>query len=40
MRKGYRNGKIKRTVMPGKNVNQTKLKTIIGKIPDSADFYK
>ncbi|MDI3536598.1 MAG: hypothetical protein PWP30_1080 [Eubacteriaceae bacterium] len=38
MANGYRNKKIKRSVMPGKNVNQTKLKTIIEEIPDNADF--
>ncbi|WKY43644.1 GH3 auxin-responsive promoter family protein [Eubacteriaceae bacterium ES2] len=40
MVKGYRNGKIKRAVMPGKNVNQTKLKTIIKENPDTADFHR
>ncbi|WKY47087.1 GH3 auxin-responsive promoter family protein [Eubacteriaceae bacterium ES3] len=36
---GYRNAKIRRAVMPGKNVNQTKLKTIIEKMPDGADIF-
>ncbi|WP_170253867.1 GH3 auxin-responsive promoter family protein [Acetobacterium paludosum] len=35
MKDGYRDSLFTRTVLPGKNVNQTKLKTIVNELPEN-----
>ena len=38
MKQGYRDSLFARSIMPGKNVNQTKLKTIIDAYPESGSM--
>lgn len=38
VRDGYRDSLFTRSIMPGKNVNQTKLKTIVSEYPDSSSI--
>lgn len=38
MKDGYRDSLFTRSIMPGKNVNQTKLKTIVNEYPESCSI--
>ena len=39
MKQGYRDDLFTRSIMPGKNVNQTKLKTIVDKYPEESSIH-
>lgn len=39
MKDGYRDSLFTRAIMPGKNVNQTKLPTIVQSIPGQKQYY-
>jgi hypothetical protein len=38
MQDGYRDSLFTRSIMPGKNVNQTKLKTIVKEYPEKSSI--